>query len=114
MVLAVCNCGQRVLTYAGAIHWLQKEVVKAQRGEIEPVGLKTGLREDQLQLVALNLNQSSAGLWADTDPINSIRCLNGSVGLHSNFESMRVKRLEQQCVQLQQRLASGHHDKAML
>jgi hypothetical protein len=67
MTHAVAGCLVNVQRQARTVHRLQKEMVERERFELFRGCV--GLWEDELELVARSLNERSARLGADANPI---------------------------------------------
>lgn len=93
----------------GAVHGLEKEVLEFQVKAI--FRIDSCLRENQLQFASGFLLQFSTRFWADADPVQTVRCLDGAVSFNSNLEIGGVQGVNERSIQLQQRLASGAYDK---
>jgi len=105
MIEAILEGGLRVGVAEGAVHGLQEKVAELERLELGRVG--TGLRINQLQLVAGALHERGAGFGADAGPVDAGRSRDGSVGFDSNLKAAGVKSVDERGVELKQRLTAG-------
>ena len=80
-------------------------MIEIQSQEIRRID--AGLGEDQFQFVSLSEHQLSTGFGADTDPVDPLRRLQGSVGLDGRLESGIMEGIDQYLIELQQRLSTG-------
>ena len=80
---------------------------------LQSVQGKPGLRPHQLELLALALHPGRTGLGAHANPVNARRRRQAAIGFHGNLETLRVQRVNQVGVHLQQGLAAGQHHKAV-
>src|SRR6185312_1607536 len=92
------------------VHRLQEEM--AERQALEILGRDSGLRKDQLQLVAGAERERRARLGADADPVEAAGRRAGAVGLDGDREALGMERLDERTVELEQRLAAGADDEA--
>src|SRR4051794_14077194 len=76
----------------------------------ESLRRRAGLRVDELELMPPGDLQCGAGLGADADPVETLRRLDGAVGLDRNLEASGVQGLDEGPVDLQERLATRQHD----
>ena len=93
-----------------SVHWLQKEVPKAQ-----PLKLRrhrASLRKHQLQFIARRLHKPCSSLRTHANPVNPRRRLYRTVRFHRNLKIALVQFVDQHAIQLQQRLASRAHYKS--
>ncbi len=90
----------------------RKKWVKARRANRS--GERERLRIDQLQLVARRQHQRRGGLRADADPVEAGRRRLRAVGLDRDREAAGVERVDQRGVELEQRLAAGADDEAVV
>src|SRR5471030_426635 len=88
-----------------AVHRLDEEIVEVQAFVGRQVLL--GLRDYDLDFIALADHQLGTHLRADADPVDAGRHRQGAVGFDGDLEAHRVHRGDQLQVQLQQRLAAG-------
>src|SRR5471030_3006637 len=88
-----------------AVHRLNEEIVEVQAFVGRQVLL--GLRDYDLDFIALADHQLGTHLRADADPVDAGRHRQGAVGFDGDLEAHRVHRGDQLQVQLQQRLAAG-------
>ena len=91
---------------AGEDHVVERQ--PGQRGQVQPV-----LRHHHRQLLPAGEQQRSAGLGAHADPVQPFGGGDRAVGLHRDLEALRMQRVDQGRVQLQQRLATRDHDEAL-
>ncbi len=82
----------------GAIHRLKKEVLECQTLEIRYIHSR--LRIHDFQFVSRSLYEIGARFWADADPIDVIRCADGSVRLDRDLEMLVVQSSDQRGIQL--------------
>lgn len=104
MLEAVVQGKLCVLIPRRSIHRLQKEPL-----EIEPFELlrfRAGLRKNELQFVAGFDHEFSAGLRADTDPIDTRRRKESPVRFDRDFKAAPVKLIDERLIHLQERLAA--------
>src|SRR5690554_5239296 len=66
-----------------------------------------GLGIHQFQLITFGNHHLGVGLWADTQPVNSLWCRQGTVGFHPYLETRSVEGINQRLVQLQQGFPTG-------
>src|SRR5260221_418413 len=92
----------------GPVNRWQEEMAERQR--LEFLGIDAVLRKHQLQLVAGSERRRGAGLGADADPVEPARRRAGAVGLDGDGEAFGMERVDQDRVELQQRLAAGADD----
>lgn len=88
------------------VHGLHKPVLERPGGH--RIEVETSLWHHHLEFIALCLNDGVARFRADTDPVEPGRRLNRAIGLYPDFKAETVKRLDQGCVELQQRLSTRH------
>src|SRR2546422_79970 len=81
---------------------------------LEALGLGTRLREHELQLIAAFYDERRAGLGADADPVDAVRHRLRAVGFDRDAKPALVQRLEERRIELQERLAAGANDEAVL
>src|SRR6185312_14562194 len=103
---------RRVLGTCRAVHRLQREATERQVRE--RFRWHVVLRIDQLQLVSVLQPEAVAALGTDAQPVDAGRRLERAVGLDRDLEAARMELLDQRRIDLQQRLAAGQHDEAML
>src|ERR1700722_13064951 len=75
------------------------------------LGLTARLRVHQLQLVAGVEHELGVRLWRHADPIDAWWRELCAVGLDGDLDARGVERVDKWRVELQQRLATGAHDK---
>src|SRR5437879_3475250 len=81
---------------------------------LEALGLGTSLREHELQLIAAFHDERRAGLGADADPVDAVGHRLRAVRFDRDAKPALVQRLEQRRIELQERLAAGADDEAVL
>ena len=91
-----------------AVHWLKKKVLKVET--FEAIRIATLLWINKLQFVAGGLNESRASFWADTNPVEALRCRDSAVGFYRDAEALRMQRADERIIQLQQWFAAGAND----
>jgi len=96
---AICDREFRIRAAAGAVHWLQKEMLETQRKKL--IRIKCRLRVYKFQFVSAALHQRSVGFGAYADPIQTCRGGNGSIGLDCNFEVARMQRCNDRRIDLE-------------
>src|SRR5207245_4071103 len=109
---AIGNGKLRVARAFRAVHRLQEEMRESEM--LEALGLGTGLREHELQLIAAFHDERRAGLGADADPVDAVRHRLRAVGFNRDAKPALVQRLEERRIELQERLAAGADDEAVL
>src|SRR5579883_598409 len=72
------------------------------------------LRKYELHLLTRADAQLAPGLRADADPVEPGRWIDGSVGLDRDLEAASMQRVQQRPVDLQNRLASGRDQVAVI
>src|SRR5476649_1852116 len=87
------------------VHRLNEEIIEVQAFVGRQVLL--GLRDYDLDFIALADHQLGTHLRADADPVDAGRHRQGAVGFDGDLEAHRLHRGDQLQVQLQQRLAAG-------
>jgi hypothetical protein len=111
MLKAVFDCPLLVLFCVSAIERLQEVVSKIQ--VFEPLRVNLVLWKYQFQFVAGVQNNFGMGLWANTNPIQAPRRLNGAVGFNRNFKAIIVKLINQSRVELEQGFSTCTDDERM-
>src|SRR3989454_805800 len=81
---------------------------------LEAPRLGPRLREHELQLIAAFHDERRAGLGADADPVDAVRHRLRAVGFDRDAKPALVQRLEERRIELQERLAAGADDEAVL
>src|SRR2546428_12323702 len=81
---------------------------------LKALGLGPRLREHELQLIAAFQDERRAGLGADADPVDAVRHRLRAVGFDRDAKPALVQRLEERRIELQERLAAGADDEAVL
>src|SRR5437763_7209707 len=95
-----------------AIYRLDEEMIELpplELGGIDPL-----LRPHPLQLVATPLDNLSARLRADADPVDSRSRRKRSVRLDCNSETVAMQRIDKLGVELEHRFAASDHDQPPL
>ncbi|MNT24628.1 hypothetical protein D3C72_1601120 [compost metagenome] len=102
------NAGGSILALQQAIHGLQKIV-----GELgvllQRLQVKAGLGPDEFQLLPAALHPGCPCLGADAQPIDAFGRGHGAVAFDGNAELLRVQRVDEFAVHLQQGLAARQH-----
>ena len=80
---------------------------------LQVVQAKTGLRPHQLQLLARALHPWRARFGADANPVNAPRRWQAAIGLDGNLKALRVQRVHQRGIDLQQGLTAREDHKAV-
>src|SRR5262249_51635556 len=80
---------------------------------LEPLRLRTSLREDELQFVPVHQDRFGTCLRADADPVDARGRFERAVRLDRHLEAARVKRVNRRFVELQQRLTAGADDEPL-
>src|SRR4029079_4418727 len=112
MPQAIVDRPRGVLDDIRPIHRLQRETLEGERFEI--LRCRTWLRIDQFQLMAPAHHEIGSGFRADANPVHARGRIDGAVGLDADLEAARMQRIDEGRVHLQQRLAAGQHDVAVL
>src|SRR6185437_7510145 len=81
------------------VHRLQEEAGEGEAGVTLRLG--AGLRVDQLEFIAVRLDEIRAGLRADAYPVDALRRGERAVGLDPDLEAACVQRGDGRVVQLQ-------------
>src|SRR6516164_3350222 len=103
------HCEPGVAGAVRLVHRLDGKSPKVKMSEVE--GVEPHLRHDDLELVAVFDNEPGAGLGTDADPVEPRQRENRAVGLDRNLKAALVQRIDQQRIELKQRLAAGADDK---
>ena len=91
----------------GAVHRLDQEMGECPSFQLGRVDAR--LRPDQLELIALALDDIRPGLRADAQPVDPGRCRQRPVTLCGDAETAGMQGIDQLLVQLKHRLAAGDH-----
>ena len=83
----------------GIVHRLEKKMSEVQAFEL--FGRCTRLRKNKFELVSAIDHELCARFRADTNPINFLRRLNGSIRFHRDFKAAHVQGIDQSIVELQ-------------
>ena len=102
----------RVLVDARPIHRLEKKMIELEL--LEFLGRRAPLRVDELELVARLLNQTRTGFRTDADPVYGSWRVSRAIRLDCHTEPTLVEAVNQRLIELQQRLAAGADDKALV
>src|SRR4051812_28508280 len=111
MVKAVLHRLHRVQRSIWSIHRLQEEVLESEI--LKHVGTSSLLRKDELQFIPRSQRKFRPGFRAHADPVKIGRRGFRAVRLNSHLETLGVKGVHKEFVQLQQGLASGTDDKSV-
>lgn len=108
---AISDCLASVVSEVRPVHRLNEEILEVE--VLEQRRIKLRLRKNELELAAFPLNEIGPRLGTDTNPVQACRGDLRSVGLDCHGEPSSVESFDRGFVELQQRLASGAHDKAL-
>jgi hypothetical protein len=101
----VIDCESRVLFNSWTIPRLKKKILEFQGLEI--LRRRALLRVNELELIALFLNEWRTRLWAHANPVNRTRSRARSIRFDGDFEAARMQAFDQLIVHLKKRLSSG-------
>lgn len=105
---AVGNGGGRVGKPVGPVHGLQVAVLEFQIGEM--FRLKAGLGEDELQFVAVGLDEFCSRFRAHADPVDAVWHGHRAVRLYGDRKAASMQCIDQVLVDLEHGLPACQHD----
>src|ERR1035437_7382007 len=107
MAQTIVDRARGVLDNVRSVHRLQREPFKI---EIDK-GLRRRirLRVDQLEFVASPYHELRAGFRADANPVHALGWIDRAIGLHADAEAVPMQRIDERCIDLQQRFATGQY-----
>lgn len=90
----------------GPVHRLQRKVLERKMGETLWLSFGLHLRKYEFELLTAGEREWRAGFRADTEPVDPRGRRLRAVGLDRDFEPRRVKRVDEGCIELEQRFAT--------